>query len=146
MEGRPVTELTAPAPERLRPVCPIGSNSVAFIDTQTNTTRHITYVGRSPHEAFFTPDGSEVWVTVRGENYIEHGGNLRCRPTGCVRYSGERRTDRTIPPAGDLFVRAVPRRAQARSDAGAGAHSHRATACSIRQRAVRLPPAPTGAT
>ncbi|WP_456684834.1 YncE family protein, partial [Bradyrhizobium sp. P5_C11_2] len=26
--------------------------------------------GRSPHEAFFTPDGKEVWVTVRGENYI----------------------------------------------------------------------------
>jgi YVTN family beta-propeller protein len=27
-------------------------------------------VGRSPHEAFFTPDGRELWVTVRGENYI----------------------------------------------------------------------------
>src|SRR5262249_27337569 len=23
-----------------------------------------------PHEAFFTPDGKEVWVTVRGENYV----------------------------------------------------------------------------
>jgi YVTN family beta-propeller protein len=32
--------------------------------------KHTTYVGRSPHEAFFTPDGKEVWVTVRGENYI----------------------------------------------------------------------------
>jgi len=51
-------------------VVSIGSNSVAFIDTQTNTVKHITYVGRSPHEAFFTPDGSEVWVTVRGENYV----------------------------------------------------------------------------
>ncbi|MGN5477160.1 YncE family protein [Cupriavidus basilensis] len=30
----------------------------------------MTYVGRSPHEAFYTPDGKEVWVTVRGENYI----------------------------------------------------------------------------
>jgi YVTN family beta-propeller protein len=29
-----------------------------------------TYVGRSPHEAFFTPDGREVWVTVRGEDYL----------------------------------------------------------------------------
>ncbi|MBV8271430.1 MAG: YncE family protein [Cupriavidus sp.] len=48
----------------------IGSNSVTFIDTQTNTVKHTTYVGRSPHEAFYTPDGSEVWVTVRGENYI----------------------------------------------------------------------------
>jgi len=48
----------------------IGSNSVTFIDTATNAIKHVTYVGRSPHEAFFTPDGKEVWVTVRGENYI----------------------------------------------------------------------------
>ncbi|NMM03214.1 YncE family protein [Paraburkholderia sp. RP-4-7] len=51
-------------------VVSIGSNSVTFIDTQTNAVKHTTYVGRSPHEAFFTPDGSEVWVTVRGENYV----------------------------------------------------------------------------
>lgn len=51
-------------------VVSIGSNSVAFIDTATNSVKHITYVGRSPHEAFFTPDGSEVWVTVRGEDYV----------------------------------------------------------------------------
>ena len=48
----------------------IGSNSVTFIDTQTNAVKHVTYVGRAPHEAFFTPDGKEVWVSVRGENYI----------------------------------------------------------------------------
>ena len=47
-----------------------ASNSVTFIDTATNAVKHVTYVGRSPHEAFFTPDGKEVWVTVRGENYI----------------------------------------------------------------------------
>src|SRR5467141_2694435 len=23
-----------------------------------------------PHEAFFTPDGKEVWVSIRGENYV----------------------------------------------------------------------------
>ncbi len=51
-------------------VVSIGSNSVSFIDTATNAIKHVTYVGRSPHEAFFTPDGREVWVTVRGENYI----------------------------------------------------------------------------
>ena len=51
-------------------VVSIGSNAVTFIDTATNTVKHTTYVGRSPHEAFFTPDGKEVWVTVRGENYI----------------------------------------------------------------------------
>ena len=48
----------------------IGSNSVTFIDTATNAIKHVTYVGRSPHEAFFTPDGKEVWVTVRGEDYV----------------------------------------------------------------------------
>jgi YVTN family beta-propeller protein len=52
-------------------VVSIGSNSVAFIDTATNAVKHITYVGRSPHEAFYTQDGSEVWVTVRGEDYID---------------------------------------------------------------------------
>src|ERR1700735_2423825 len=48
----------------------IGSNSVTFIDTVTNSVKHTTYVGRSPHEAFYTPDGREVWVTVRGEDYV----------------------------------------------------------------------------
>jgi YVTN family beta-propeller protein len=51
-------------------VVSIGSNSVTFIDTETNTVKHVTYVGRSPHEAFYTPNGKEVWVTVRGENYV----------------------------------------------------------------------------
>ena len=51
-------------------VVSIGSNSVTFIDMATNAVKHTTYVGRSPHEAFYTPDGKEVWVTVRGENYI----------------------------------------------------------------------------
>jgi YVTN family beta-propeller protein len=51
-------------------VVSIGSNSVTFIDTPTNAVKHITYLGRSPHEAFFSPDGREVWVTVRGENYV----------------------------------------------------------------------------
>ncbi len=51
-------------------VVSIASNSVTFIDTKTNAIKHTTYLGRAPHEAFYTPDGSEVWVTVRGENYI----------------------------------------------------------------------------
>src|SRR5260221_12207078 len=37
-------------------VVSIASNSVVFIDTATNAVKHITYVGRSPHEAFFTQD------------------------------------------------------------------------------------------
>jgi len=51
-------------------VVAIGSNAVNFIDTATNSVKHITYVGRSPHEAFYTMDGREVWVVVRGENYV----------------------------------------------------------------------------
>lgn len=51
-------------------VVSIGSNSVTFIDTATNAVKHTTYLGRSPHEAFFTPDGKEVWVTIRGEDYV----------------------------------------------------------------------------
>jgi YVTN family beta-propeller protein len=51
-------------------VVAIGSNAVNFIDPATNSVKHVTYVGRSPHEAFFTMDGKEVWVVVRGENYV----------------------------------------------------------------------------
>jgi YVTN family beta-propeller protein len=51
-------------------VVSIASNSVTFVDTTTNRVKHTTYVGRSPHEAFFTQDGREVWVTVRGESYV----------------------------------------------------------------------------
>ena len=51
-------------------VVSIASNSVTFIDTATNRVKHTTYVGRAPHEAFFTQDGREVWVTVRGADYV----------------------------------------------------------------------------
>jgi YVTN family beta-propeller protein len=51
-------------------VVSIGSNSVTFVDTASNAIKHVTYVGRSPHEAFFTPNGKEVWITIRGEDYV----------------------------------------------------------------------------
>jgi YVTN family beta-propeller protein len=51
-------------------VVSIASNSVTLIDTATNKVKGIVYVGRSPHEAFFTPNGRELWVTVRGEDYV----------------------------------------------------------------------------
>src|SRR5262249_34037966 len=37
-------------------VVSVGSNSVTLIDTATNAISKRIYVGRSPHEAFFTPD------------------------------------------------------------------------------------------
>src|SRR5208283_5202592 len=55
---------------KLLAVVSIGSNSVTFISTATNKVKGVVYIGRAPHEAFFTPDGTELWATVRGENYI----------------------------------------------------------------------------
>ena len=46
-------------------VVSVGSNSVTLIDTATNKVIGVVYVGRSPHEAFFTANGRELWVTVR---------------------------------------------------------------------------------
>src|SRR5438445_163477 len=43
-------------------VVSIASNSVTLIETATNKVKGIVYVGRSPHEAFFTPNGRELWV------------------------------------------------------------------------------------
>jgi YVTN family beta-propeller protein len=51
-------------------VISIGSNSVTLIDTATNTVKGTVYVGRAPHEGFFTPSGKELWVAVRGEDYV----------------------------------------------------------------------------
>jgi YVTN family beta-propeller protein len=51
-------------------VISIGSNSVTLIDTTTNRIKGTVYVGRSPHEGFFTPNGRELWVVVRGEDYV----------------------------------------------------------------------------
>jgi YVTN family beta-propeller protein len=56
--------------QRHLPVVSVASNSVTLIDTATNVVKGTVYVGRSPHEAFFTPDGSELWVTVRGLDYV----------------------------------------------------------------------------
>src|SRR5256886_16503310 len=45
-------------------VVSVGSNAVTLIDTATNKIKGKVYVGRSPHEVFFTPNGRELWVTV----------------------------------------------------------------------------------
>lgn len=51
-------------------VVAIGSNSVTLVSTPDNRVLRTIYIGRAPHEPTFTPDGSEVWVTVRGEAYV----------------------------------------------------------------------------
>ena len=45
-------------------VVSIGSNAVSPIDTSTTNIGGVVYVGRAPHEAFFTPDAREFWATV----------------------------------------------------------------------------------
>lgn len=51
-------------------VVSIGSNSISLISTEDNKLLKTIYTGRSPHEATFRPDGSEIWTTVRGEAYV----------------------------------------------------------------------------
>ncbi len=51
-------------------VISVTSNAVTIIETATNRVRGTVYVGRAPHEGFFTPDGRELWVAVRGEGYV----------------------------------------------------------------------------
>jgi YVTN family beta-propeller protein len=58
------------AKRKLLAVVSIGSNAVTFISTKNDSVIKTLYIGRSPHEATFTTDGKQVWVTVRGEAYI----------------------------------------------------------------------------
>jgi YVTN family beta-propeller protein len=46
------------------------SNSVVLIDAATAVAERKAYVGRNPHEPRFTRNGKEIWITVRGENYV----------------------------------------------------------------------------
>ena len=55
---------------RLLAAISVTSNGVTIIETATNRVRGTVYVGRAPHEGFFTPNGRELWVAVRGEDYV----------------------------------------------------------------------------
>jgi YVTN family beta-propeller protein len=80
---------TAPSPDgRLLATIGRGTSNVYLIDTvakrvvgnapnpqagpTTNPDRLASgvFVGREPHEATFSPDGREIWVTLRGEDRI----------------------------------------------------------------------------
>ena len=60
------------------------TNSATFIDTTTNKVKGIAYVGRNPHEGFFTPDGKEAWIVVRGEDYLSIVDPSAFKETGRV--------------------------------------------------------------
>jgi YVTN family beta-propeller protein len=51
-------------------VIDVTTNAVHVIDTATNKVVRTIYVGRAPHEGFFSPDGNRLWVAVRGLNYV----------------------------------------------------------------------------
>lgn len=46
------------------------TNSITRLNTQTGIISDVIYVGRNPHEPRYNNDGSEIWVTVRGENHV----------------------------------------------------------------------------
>ena len=51
-------------------VVSVTSNAVTLIEAATNRVRGTVYLGRAPHEGFFTPDNRELWVAIRGEGYV----------------------------------------------------------------------------
>jgi YVTN family beta-propeller protein len=55
---------------RLLDVISVNSNAAQLIHTQSNTVATTSYVGRSPHEGFVSPDGKMLWVAVRGQKYV----------------------------------------------------------------------------
>jgi YVTN family beta-propeller protein len=55
---------------RILDVISVNSNGAQLIRTQSNKLASTTYVGRSPHEGFVSPDGKTLWVAVRGQRYV----------------------------------------------------------------------------
>jgi YVTN family beta-propeller protein len=55
---------------RLLDVISVDSNAAQLIRTQNNELASTTYLGRSPHEGFVSPDGKTLWVAVRGQRYV----------------------------------------------------------------------------
>ncbi|MEU0965010.1 hypothetical protein ABZ357_06020 [Streptomyces sp. NPDC005917] len=51
-------------------VIDVTTNAVHVIDTATNKVVSTVYLGRAPHEGFFSPDGTRLWVAVRGQDYV----------------------------------------------------------------------------
>lgn len=47
-----------------------GTHSVNVVETKSNKVVARKFVGAAPHECFFTADGNEIWVSVRGEDYL----------------------------------------------------------------------------
>jgi YVTN family beta-propeller protein len=70
---------------RLLDVISINSNAAQLIRTQNNEVASTTYVGRSPHEGFVSPDGKTLWVAVRGQRYVAELSTKTGRKVGRIR-------------------------------------------------------------
>jgi YVTN family beta-propeller protein len=55
---------------RLLDVISVDSNAAQLIRTRSNRVATTSYLGRSPHEGFVSPDGKTLWVAVRGQRYV----------------------------------------------------------------------------
>jgi YVTN family beta-propeller protein len=54
---------------RLLNVISVASNAAQLVRTPNNRVT-TSYVGRSPHEGFVSPDGRTLWVAVRGQRHV----------------------------------------------------------------------------
>lgn len=67
---------------RLLDVVSVTTNAATLLDPATNAVVARAYTGRAPHEGFISPDGSEFWVAVRGENHVAVFDVARLRAGG----------------------------------------------------------------
>jgi YVTN family beta-propeller protein len=83
----------------------VATNSAVLVQTAGNRVEDTVYVGRAPHEGFVTPDGRELWVAVRGQNWVSV---IRLRPKGHENESpdesGDQEIDRIRTAAGPAMV------------------------------------------
>src|SRR5688500_5560956 len=55
---------------RLLAAINVTTNSAVVINAVDNTIRATYYLGRAVHDGFISPDGRELWVAVRGLDYV----------------------------------------------------------------------------
>src|SRR5919199_1255020 len=48
----------------------VATPTAGLVNTAANTIADKFYVGRAPHEGFISPDGRELWVAIRGQNWV----------------------------------------------------------------------------
>ena len=81
-----------------------GSNTVSLIDVATGAAYGSVGTGEQPHHVLSTPDGSEFWVTLYGENRLQVFDPQTLKETASVDV-GAVNDDLTFDPSGKrLYV------------------------------------------